>query len=282
MEYWNNIYDNFNPVAFELFGFKVHWYGMMYVLALLSALFVAKWLAKKDKLPFSEKELDDYFIWIEVGVILGARLGYIIFYDPHTSYYLTHPWQMFNPFANGEFVGIRGMSYHGAVIGFLLGTWGYCLRHKTSPWAFLDLVAISVPFGYIFGRIGNFLNKELIGRATDEPWGIYTKLAWEKESILRHPSQLYEAFLEGVFVFLILYLYRKYKKFNGELIALYGLLYSLARFTAEFWRQPDMQLGFIYGGWLTQGQLLSLVMAGVSMLLYMYLYQTNKSKLHKF
>ncbi len=276
MEFWNNIYSNFDPVAFELFGFKVHWYGIMYVLALLSALFMAKYLAKKDKLPFSEEQLDDYFIWIEIGIILGARLGYIIFYDPHTSYYLTHPWQMFNPFVNGTFVGIRGMSYHGAVIGFLLGSAGYCLRHKTSPWAFLDLVAISVPFGYIFGRIGNFLNKELIGRVTDVPWKINVLGA------SRHPSQLYEAFLEGVLVFVILYMYRKYKKFNGELIALYGLLYSSARFVAEFWRQPDSQIGFIYGGWLTQGQLLSFVMIMISILLYIYLYWRNKPIVNKY
>ncbi|PID47585.1 MAG: prolipoprotein diacylglyceryl transferase [Proteobacteria bacterium] len=275
MEFWNNIYTNFDPVAFGIFGFKVHWYGIMYVLALLSALFIAKWIAKKDKLPFSEKELDDYFIWIEVGVILGARLGYIIFYDPNTSYYLSHPWQMFNPFMDGTFVGIRGMSYHGAVIGFLLGTWGYCLRHKTSPWPFLDLVAISVPFGYIFGRIGNFLNKELIGRYTDVPWGINVL------GEFRHPSQLYEAFLEGVLVFVILYVYRKYKKFNGELIALYGFFYALARFVAEFWRQPDFQLGFIYGGWLTQGQLLSLFMILISIVLYIYLYRRNKLIVNK-
>ncbi len=267
MEFWNNIYSNFDPIAFNVFGFSVHWYGLMYVLALLTALFIAKWLAKKDKLPFSEKELDDYFIWIEIGVIVGARLGYIIFYDPHTSYYLTHPWQMFNPFINGEFVGIRGMSYHGAVIGFLIGTWGYCYKNQKNPWVFLDLVAISVPLGYIFGRIGNFLNKELIGRVTDVPWGINVL------GSLRHPSQLYEAFLEGVVVFVILFAYRKYKKFNGELIALYAMLYSLARFTAELWRQPDYQLGFIYGDWLTQGQLLSFAMFLAGALLYVFLWE---------
>ncbi len=272
MEIWNNIYNHFDPVAFSIFGLKVHWYGMMYVLALLSALFVAKWIAKMDKFPFGEKELDDYFIWIEVGVILGARIGYIVFYDPNTSYYLTHPWQMFNPFIDGTFVGIRGMSYHGAVIGFLIGTWGYCIKHKANPWIFLDLVAISVPFGYIFGRIGNFLNKELIGRYTDELWGINVL------GQMRHPSQLYEAFLEGVLIFIIIFCYRKYKKFNGELIALYGILYPIARFVAEFYRQPDFQLGFIYGGWLTQGQLLSFVMFCIGVGLYFYLYSKNGFK----
>lgn len=269
MHFWNNIYSNFDPIAFNIFGFSVHWYGIMYVLALLSALYIAKWVVKKDNLPFSEKQLDAYFIWIEIGVILGARMGYILFYDPNVNYYLTHPWQMFNPFVDGKFVGIRGMSYHGAVIGFLLGTIGYCLKHKESPWGYLDLVAISVPFGYIFGRIGNFLNKELIGRYTDVPWGINVL------GDMRHPSQLYEAFLEGILIFALIFAYRKYKRFNGELIAIYGALYAIARFIAEFWREPDFQLGFIWRDWLTQGQLLSCFMLLVSIFLYLFLDRRN-------
>jgi len=268
MIYWNNIYSNFNPIAFDLGFISVHWYGMMYVLALLTALGVAKWIMKKDKLPITDALLDNYFIWIEVGIILGARIGYILFYDTHTSYYMTHPWQMFNPFMDGTFVGIRGMSYHGAIIGFLLGTFAFKLRHKkTDIWGLLDLVALSVPVGYVFGRIGNFLNQELVGRATDVSWGIYV------DGVLRHPSQLYEAFLEGVVVFFILYIYRKRKKFSGELIALYGGLYSLARFIAEFWRKPDFQIGFVYDGWMTKGQALSLLMIFVSLVLYGYLYK---------
>jgi len=274
VDFWNNIYSNFNPVAFDLGFISVHWYGIMYVLALLTALGTAKWLMKKDKLPISDALLDNYFIWIEVGVILGARIGYIIFYDPNSSYYLTQPWQMFNPFNNGEFVGIRGMSYHGAIIGFLLATFLFKYRHKkTDIWGLLDLVALSVPVGYIFGRIGNFLNQELIGRYTDVSWGIYV------DGVLRHPSQLYEAFLEGVVVFAILYMYRNKKRFSGELIALYGVFYSFARFVAEFWREPDIQIGFIYGDWMTKGQSLSLLMIAVSTILYLYLYKnSNKIK----
>lgn len=275
MNFWNNIYTNFDPIALKIFGFSIHWYGIMYVLALLSALFIAKWIVKKDKLPFTEQQLDAYFIWIEVGVILGARMGYILFYDPNVNYYLTHPWQMFNPFVDGRFVGIRGMSYHGALIGFLLGTIGYSLRHKVSPWGYLDLVALAVPFGYIFGRIGNFLNKELIGRYTDVPWGINVL------GDLRHPSQLYEAFLEGFMVFILIYMYRKYKKFDGELIAIYGMLYALARFVAEFWREPDFQLGFIFGNWLTMGQILSCCMFAISTILYIYLFKKNTKLIKK-
>ncbi len=265
MSYWQQIYENFDPIAFSIFGFPVHWYGIMYVLALLVALWFAEWLVKHDGLPFSKKELDIYFIYAEIGVILGARLGYILFYDPHTSYYLTHPWQIFNPFLNGHFVGIRGFSYHGAIIGFLLATWLYARRYKKNFWQLLDLVAVSVPLGYIFGRIGNFLNQELVGRATDVPWGIYVG------DVLRHPSQLYEAFFEGLVLFLILFWYRKRKRFDGELIALYGFFYGLFRFGCEFFREPDLQLGFICCGWMTMGQALSLLMMGVAMLLYFYL-----------
>ena len=273
MKFWNNIYSNFNPIAFDLGFIAVHWYGIMYVLALLTALGAAKWIMKRDKLPITDALLDNYFIWIEVGVILGARIGYILFYDPNTSYYLTQPWQMFNPFMNGEFVGIRGMSYHGAIIGFLLATFAFKYRHKKENiWELLDLVAIAVPVGYVFGRIGNFLNKELIGRYTESSWGIYV------DGVLRHPSQLYEAFLEGVVVFFILYMYRTKKRFSGELIALYGGLYSLARFVAEFWREPDFQMGFVYGDWMTMGQSLSLLMILVSCILYFYLKKKAISK----
>ncbi|MBL0687152.1 MAG: prolipoprotein diacylglyceryl transferase [Sulfurospirillum sp.] len=273
MTYWNNIYSNFNPVAFDLGFISIHWYGIMYALALLTALMAGKWIAKRDKLPITNKLLDNYFIWVEIGVIVGARVGYILFYDTHTAYYLTHPWQMFNPFMNGIFVGIRGMSYHGAIIGFLLATFAFKYRHKkTDIWGLLDLVALSVPVGYIFGRIGNFMNQELIGRPTELSWGVYI------DGALRHPSQLYEAFLEGVVVFFILYIYRTKKRFSGELIALYGVLYSLARFIAEFWREPDFQMGYMYGGWMTMGQALSLLMILVSIILYVYLNMRVKKK----
>lgn len=265
MLFWNHIYTHFNPVALHLGPISLHWYGIMYMLALLSALYAAKWLVKHDGLPFSNDILDSYFIWIEIGIIVGARVGYILFYDSHLDYYLTHPWQMFNPFLDGTFVGIRGMSYHGAIVGFLLGTWFFSLKKKMRIWGLLDLVALSVPIGYIFGRIGNFLNQELVGRYTDVAWGIYV------DGILRHPSQLYEAILEGLLIFILLFWYRKHQQFEGELIALYGLLYSLARFVAEFWREPDFQIGFVYGAWMTKGQALSLVMMGASLLLYLFI-----------
>lgn len=273
MNMWNSLYSHFDPVAFSVFGILVHWYGIMYVLALLLALVVAKWLVKKDSYPITNALLDSYFIWVEIGVILGARLGYIIFYDPYTSYYLTNPWQIFNPFdTNGEFVGISGMSYHGAVIGFLIASVLFAKVKKVNFWLFMDLAGLSIPLGYVFGRIGNFLNQELIGRETTSSFGILV------DGVLRHPSQLYEAFLEGIVVFVILYFYRKKARFVGEIGILYGILYSLMRFLAEFFREPDSQLGFIAFGWLTQGQLLSLLIGAFCFLLWLYKSAQNRKK----
>ncbi|MFH0709546.1 MAG: prolipoprotein diacylglyceryl transferase [Pseudomonadota bacterium] len=269
MEYWNHIYEHFNPVAFSIFSIPVHWYGLMYVLALLSALMIAKWIVKKDNIDITKDQLDDYFIYAEIGVILGARLGYVLFYDTHTMYYLTQPWQIFNPFIDGQFVGIRGMSFHGAIVGFLIGSYLFFRRNGIPFGRLMDLVAVSVPLGYVFGRIGNFLNQELVGRATDVPWGIYVY------DTLRHPSQLYEAFIEGFVVFAIIYLYRKRKAFEGELILLYGVAYGLGRAFVEFYRAPDAQIGYIVGEWMTLGMALSLAMAIVSAIIWIILRSQN-------
>ncbi|MEA1892891.1 MAG: prolipoprotein diacylglyceryl transferase [Campylobacterota bacterium] len=270
MNSWNHIYDRFDPIAFHIFSLPVHWYGMMYVLALVSALFVGKYFMKKDRLDFSSSQIDIYFIYVEIGVILGARLGYILFYDTQTAYYLLNPWQIFNPFQDGEFVGIRGMSYHGAVIGFVAGTLLYSKRNKVSFGMIMDLVALAIPLGFVFGRIGNFLNQELIGRETDLPWGILV------DGTLRHPSQLYEAFLEGFGVFLVVYFYRKYKRFSGELILVYAFSYGIFRTIAEIYRAPDVQIGYICCNFITQGQVMSLGMSLVA--LGFWLYYDKKAK----
>jgi len=265
MEYWNHIYEHFNPVALDLGFISVHWYGIMYISALLTALWFAKWIIKKDNMPISEVTIDNYFIWLEVGIILGARIWYILFYDSNTAYYLGHPWQIFNPFHNGEFVGIRGMSYHGAVVGATIGSYLFARRNPNQIFKILDVVALAVPVGFVFGRIGNFLNQELVGRVTDVPWGIYV------EGTLRHPSQLYEGFLEGILLAIIIYLYRNRRAFDGALVGIYGVLYGTARFIAEFWRMPDVQLGYLYGGWLTMGQLQSFIMILISIGVYFFI-----------
>ncbi len=273
MDFWNNIYNNFNPVAFNLGTLSVHWYGIMYALALLSAIYIGHWIVKKDNLDISKDTLDSYIWWVEIGVILGARIGYILFYDTNTSYYLTHPWQIFNPFADdGTFVGISGMSYHGALAGFIIASLLWCKKNKISFWFMVDIAALAVPLGYIFGRIGNFINKELVGRATDVPWGIYVN------GILRHPSALYEAFLEGFVVFVILFLIRTKKQFDGQLGLLYVILYSIMRIIAETFRQPDIQLGFLLGtSWLTMGMIISFIFAILCIIVYVIVLKRFKT-----
>lgn len=272
MEFWNHIYSQFDPVAFNIGSIAVHWYGIMYALALVSAIFAAHWIVKKDNINISKDELDSYIWWVEIGVILGARIGYILFYDPNTIYYLTHPWQIFNPFGqDGSFIGISGMSYHGAVIGFIIASYLWHRKYKISFWLMSDIAAIAVPLGYIFGRIGNFINQELVGRVTEVSWGIYV------DGILRHPSALYEAVLEGLLVFIIIYAVRKRKQFDGQLGILYVLLYSAARTIAEIFRQPDIQLGFLLDtSWLTMGMLISFAYTLAMAVLYIILYKRYK------
>lgn len=272
MEIWNHIYSYFNPVAIEFFGLKVHWYGLMYITAIMSAFYVAKLIIKKDNLPYSDEDLDDYFIYEALGVIIGARLGYVLFYDAHTMFYLTNPWQIFNPFMNGEFVGIRGMSYHGGVIGFMVGTYLYTRKSKKSFLSLMDLAALSIPLGYVFGRIGNFLNQELVGKVTDVSWGIYV------DGVLRHPSQLYEAFLEGIVVFIILFFFRKYKTFEGQIAIAYLFLYSLMRGLAEVYREPDFHIGYDYADFISRGQMISIASIAISIGLYFYIKNKNGNK----
>jgi phosphatidylglycerol:prolipoprotein diacylglycerol transferase len=269
MEFWQNIYSHFNPVAFNLGPIAVHWYGLMYALALLSAIFVAKWFIKHDKLPISNDLFDSYIWWAEIGVILGARLGYVLFYDTNTMYYLTHPWQIFNPYIDGVYAGISGMSYHGAFLGFIIASYLFCRKNKVSFWFITDIAVLGISAAYVFGRIGNFFNQELVGRATDVPWGIYVG------NVLRHPSQLYEAILEGLLVFVILVYIRKRKSFDGQLALMYGILYSITRIIAEFFRQPDSQLGFIYSNWLTMGILQSSLILVICMILYVKIKKIN-------
>lgn len=220
--------------------------------------------------------LDSYIIWVEIGVIVGARVGFVLFYDSHTAYYLSNPWQIFNPFSNGVYAGISGMSYHGALIGFVIASYLWTRKHKKSMLFMSDIAAIAVPVGYVFGRIGNFFNQELVGRVTDVPWGIYVN------DILRHPSQLYEAVLEGVLVFLIIYFFRNRKKFDGQLGLIYVGLYSFARIIAELFRQPDIQLGFLYGtSWLTMGILISSIFVVLSIVAYYYLSKKTKNQKSK-
>ena len=272
-ESWQNIYTYFEPIAFSIGTIGVHWYGIMYALALLIAIYTAHYIIKKDNLDISKDVLDSYIWWAEIGVIMGARIGYVLFYSTNTMYYITHPWNIFNPFVDGQFVGIAGMSYHGAIIGFVISTLLFARKYKIRFWFLADIVAVSVPFAYIFGRIANFLNQELIGRVSDVPWAIYAQGA------LRHPSALYEAILEGFLVGIILFILRKKKLFDGQMALLYIILYSIARIIAENYRQPDVQLGFLFGtSWMTMGILISIGFIFLASGVYIYLLKSKVKK----
>ena len=277
---WNTIYSHFDPVAFSVFGVNVHWYGIAYVCALVFALFVAQFFIAKfpARFPISKQLLDSYFLWAELGVIIGARLGYVLIYDPDRFWYLAHPLEIFSPFdSRGEFVGIRGMSFHGGVIGFLLASVIFVRIKKIALLPLMDLVAISVPLAYIFGRVGNFLNQELFGRIVPAEDSIGQVIGIVINGTLRYPSQLLEALLEGVVVFIIVMLCARVKALKGALIGVYGVSYGLMRFVAEYWREPDPQLGLfgqILGG-LSMGQILCGAMIICGMLIIAYAIKIN-------
>lgn len=267
MNFWNEIYSHFSPIAFSAFGFNIHWYSLAYVSALLIGFFLAKYFIKSMPrfASLDSKIIDSYFIWAEIGILLGARFGYLFIYTDSAMFYLTHPWQAFNPYdAYGQFVGIAGMSFHGAVFGFLLASFAFFYFKRVNIFALLDVVALSVPLAYVFGRIGNFLNKELYGRVITEDSlrfvGIYV------EGALRYPSQLIEAFLEGIVVFIVMLIASKKIKTEGMLIVIYAFAYSIARFIAEYFREPDVQMGYYFLG-LSMGQILSCVMICIALIL---------------
>jgi phosphatidylglycerol:prolipoprotein diacylglycerol transferase len=203
-----------------------------------------------------------------IGVIIGGRFGYALFYN--FGYYFQHPLEIILPFdfSHGiKFVGLSGMSYHGGLIGIVIASIFFCRKYKIKFWHFVDLLIPAVPLGYTFGRIGNFINGELYGRITTVPWGMYFPL--DPSQNLRHASQLYEALFEGIVLFILLWLIRKKKMFDGFLIGIYICGYGFVRFFIEFFREPDAQLGFVLG-FNTMGQVLCILMmlAGISIILW--------------
>jgi phosphatidylglycerol:prolipoprotein diacylglycerol transferase len=235
----------------------------MYIAAFLTTYFLVMYRVKSEGYEYSKDTIQDYFVWAIIGLLAGARLGYAILYNP--GYYLMHPLEIVMPFDLSDgfrFTGISGMSYHGGVVGILLASIIFCHRRKINFWRFADLFCPAIPLGYTFGRIGNFLNGELYGRVTDVAWGMYFPMDPTFE--LRHPSQLYEAFFEGIFLFVFLWSLRRRKKYEGFYFSLYLIGYGIIRFIIEFFREPDLHLGFVLRA-LTMGQVLCLLMifAGV-------------------
>ena len=199
--------------------------------------------------------LVDFLLLSFFAALIGGRIGYVLFYN--ASYFFSHPLSIIYPYdQKGNFIGLYGMSYHGAVIGILIASYFYLKFKKIDIFSWADFIVLAVPLGYFFGRLGNFLNGELYGRITNSTLGMYFR---GDQGNLRHPSQLYEAFLEGVLLFLLLRFVKKYKFEKGTLLAAYFMGYGFFRIIGEQFRQPDLQVGFIFN-YFTLGQLLSLVM----------------------
>jgi len=266
--WWQHLPENISPVLFELGSIQIRYYGLMYVLSIVVVYVLTLSRLKKEKLPYKAELIDGLFTWIILGTIIGARLGYVLFYD--LLYFVEHPQQILLPFSFSDgvrFTGISGLSYHGGLIGVVGALLIFCRLKKVGFWALADFVIPAVPLGYTLGRIGNFLNGELYGRLTEVSWGMYFPSAQTYQ--LRHPSQLYEAFFEGIFLFVILWSLRQKRFFDGFLISLYIMGYGVVRFFIEFFREPDAHLGFILFS-LSMGQLLCLAMIGVATMLLVY------------
>lgn len=265
--WWQDLPSKLSPNVFSIGGFSVRWYSVMYIVAFAIAYGLTRYRMKheKERFNFSLDFINDLFLWCILGLILGARLGYVLFYN--FSYYISNPLEIILPFdpVTGAFTGISGMSFHGGVIGAVIAGVFVLKKYKQGFWKTSELIVPGIPLGYFLGRIGNFLNGELYGRETDSVFGMY--FPSDPSGALRHPSQLYEAFLEGIVLFLVLWLLRKKRIFDGFSLGLFLIGYALARFAVEFVRQPDSQLGFVVGSF-TMGQLLS---AGMGILGFLVL-----------
>ncbi len=265
---WQHLPSHISPTLFSIGSFQLRYYSLMYLVAFAVVYFLFVYRIKRKEISLKAEIFQDYLIWAMVGLIVGARLGYALFYN--FSYYLSHPLEIILPFdfSNGvRFVGLSGMSYHGGLIGIVLVTVYFCRKHKINLWQFGDWLCAAVPLGYMFGRFGNFINGELWGRVTTVPWGMYFPL--DASQSLRHPSQLYEALFEGLFLFTVLWMIRKRSPFTGFIVGLYIFGYGLVRFIIEFFREPDAQLGFVLG-FNTMGQVLCTLMmlVGIAVILW--------------
>lgn len=241
-------FPQINPVALKVGPLQIHWYGLMYLFGFLAAWGLAKWRASRYQLDWTTDELGDLIFYGALGVIIGGRLGYMIFYN--TAQLLSHPLSLFK-------VWEGGMSFHGGLLGVILAMWIFALKFKKPFLEVTDFVAPLAPLGLAAGRIGNFINGELWGRVTDVPWAVVFP---NSDGQPRHPSQLYEFGLEGLLLFILVWWYASKPRPAGCVSAIFLIGYSLARLIAECFREPDVQLGFLAFNWLTMGQLLSIPM----------------------
>ena len=247
--------NNFDPVAFQIMSFEIRWYSLAYILGIVIGWSLCKKVFIKDS-DINEK-FDDYIAYLIIGVILGGRLGYVIFYN--FSYYLDNIFDIFK-------IWQGGMSFHGGLLGVIISSFFFAKKNNQNPFSYLDQVSLVAPIGIFFGRLANFINSELYGITTDIPWSVvFIKV----DNLSRHPSQLYEAILEGIILFLVLmyFIKKDYLRKPGLISALFLIFYSLFRFFIEFFRVPDVQLGYLVLN-LTMGQIISLVFVTIGTILF--------------
>ena len=242
-------YPAMDPVAISLGPVNVHWYGLMYLVGFVAGALLGRVRSRRQDSKWQSQQVWDLLFFIAIGVIVGGRLGYVVFYN--LEYYLDRPIEWL-------FIWSGGMSFHGGLLGVLVSLWLFSRRTQKSFLEVGDFVAPLCPLGFGVGRIGNFINQELWGRASEVPWAMVFPAAGPEA---RHPSQLYEALLEGVILFVIVWLYSKRPRATGAISGVFLLSYGVLRFFAEFFREPDAHLGAVALSWMTMGQLLSLPMA---------------------
>ena len=245
--------NNFDPVALSFFSLEIRWYSLAYIFGIIFGWIYCKRLIKDTNL---QSQFDNYITYLILGIIIGGRLGYVIFYN--FNYYIKNPLEIL-------MIWSGGMSFHGALLGIILSSYIFSKKNKQQIFFFLDLVALSAPIGIFLGRTANFINSELVGKITGAPWGVIFPIV---DNFPRHPSQLYEALLEGILLFILMNLiyFRKNYKI-GECSFMFLIFYGLLRIISEFFREPDIQVGYIFGS-ITMGILLSLFMIFIGAILY--------------
>ncbi len=255
------IYPDINPVAVKIGPLAVHWYGLMYLVGFAAAWLLGVYRAKHSNGVWTKAQVSDMIFYGAIGAVLGGRIGYMLFYD--WSNFIAEPLEIFK-------IWQGGMSFHGGFLGTMLVAFLFARSTKKSFFQVADFAVPLVPLGLAAGRLGNFINGELWGRVTTMPWGMVYPQAGP---LPRHPSELYELFLEGILLFIIMWFYTAKPKPRMAASGLFLLCYGSFRFFVEFFREPDPQLGFVAFNWMTQGQVLCLPMIIVGAALMIWAYQ---------
>lgn len=253
-------YPQIDPVALAIGPLKIHWYGLMYLIGFAFTWIVGKNRAERQDAPITPAAVEDMVYYAALGVILGGRVGYVLFYNfsqfIHDPLMLIKIWQ-------------GGMSFHGGMLGVFIAMWIFAKKNQCTMFALTDFIAPMSPIGLLAGRIGNFINSELWGKVSDVPWAMVFP---NGGALARHPSQLYEAFLEGVVLYILLALYTRKKRPTMSVTGMAIMTYGIFRFIVEFFRVPDAHLGYLVLEWVTMGQILSLpmILGGAALIYWAY------------